>query len=425
MTTTDRTATAPAPATDVGPAPRRGMALIVAGTPWDGIPMSERHVARHLADRLPVLWVDPPISMLTGLHDRKALARWMRPRLRRLDNGLVALSPTTVPGMTRPVLRDIARWQTRRAIRRAVRRSRTTVRATIVASPEGQLRAVPTDRAVLYATDDWPAGAGLMGLDGRHLVEALDRQLAEADVVVVVSDEMRRDWSNRHDLIEVVPNGCDTGHFSRTDDTAPPSDVTLSAPVAGFVGHLSERIDLALLEAVARRGIGLLLVGPRQPTFQMARMRALLDRPNVQWVGPKQFAELPAYLRCVEVGLTPYTDSAFNRASYPLKTLEYLAAGRRVVASDLPTTRSLDASLVAIAEDPEGFADAVEAALATPRTVEETEARRRYARRHDWSRRADDIARLAGLLDLDHTSSGCVDRWADALPSGDPGPGPR
>ena len=66
---------------------------------------------------------------------------------------------------------------------------------------------------------------------------------------------------------------------------------------------------------------------------------------------PRQFQELPSYLRVIDVGLTPYSQSDFNRASFPLKTLEYLAAGRPVVASDLPANRWLDTSHVSIAAD--------------------------------------------------------------------------
>jgi hypothetical protein len=38
----------------------------------------------------------------------------------------------------------------------------------------------------------------------------------------------------------------------------------------------------------------------------------------------------------MDVGLTPYADTPFNQASFPLKTLEYLSAGLPVVSTDLP-----------------------------------------------------------------------------------------
>ena len=80
-----------------------------------------------------------------------------------------------------------------------------------------------------------------------------------------------------------------------------------------MVGQLSARIDLRYLEAIAGADVSLLLVGPRQPGFEPERVARLLARDNVQWVGPKPFESLPSYLRMIDVGLTPYALSDFNR----------------------------------------------------------------------------------------------------------------
>ena len=42
------------------------------------------------------------------------------------------------------------------------------------------------------------------------------------------------------------------------------------------------------------------------------------------------YDKLGSALADVTVCLLPYADTDFNRASFPLKILEYLAAGRRV-----------------------------------------------------------------------------------------------
>jgi teichuronic acid biosynthesis glycosyltransferase TuaH len=125
----------------------------------------------------------------------------------------------------------------------------------------------------------------------------------------------------------------------------------------------------------------------------------LLARPNVHHVGAVPFEELPRWFARMDVGLTPYTDSAFNRASFPLKTLEYLAAGRAVVSTDLPASARLrtESTQVWIAADHRGFADAVRQAAACPRTPEVVEQRRAVARRHSWAARAEEFARLTGL----------------------------
>jgi teichuronic acid biosynthesis glycosyltransferase TuaH len=374
------------------------LVVIVAGTSWDGIFNSERHVALQLARRGPVLWVDPQISCLSPLRDRTALKALREERLRRVAPNIMRLTPVTVPGVSRPVLRELAARQARRAVRRAVDRLGGRVHSVVVASLNDMLGAVPGAQRVFYGTDDFVAGAKLMGTDPRWFERMERRQLELADVVIAISPELREKWSAHHDDIAVVPNGCDAEHFATADRAPLPADVELEGPIAGFVGHMSERIDLDMLEAVADTGVSLLLVGPRQPTFEIAKMDALFARPNVQWVGPKAFDELPSYLRVVDVGLTPYRQSAFNRASVPLKTLEYLAAGRPVVASDLPAHRRLDTAHVTLARTPAEFAERTRERLLAP-DRSGAAARRALGARHSWAARAGDIARLIGLDD--------------------------
>jgi teichuronic acid biosynthesis glycosyltransferase TuaH len=357
--------------------------------------MSEQHLAVRLARRRPVLWVDPAISWLTPLRS-SCVARTLRePRLRPVANDLLRLTPVTVPGVSRPGLRRIARAQVARAARRALEHwGGPPAAATVVASPDDLLRAVPTGRTVFYGTDDYLAGAGLMGLGSAWLAERQRAQLREADIVIAVSDVLAHNWSRWRRDIHVIPNGCDSERFASTDSAPLPSDVCLPGPIAGFVGTLNDRIDLDLLHAVADRGVSLLLVGGCSPTFCRSRLDGLLSRPCVQWVGRKEFEEMPSYLRVIDVGLTPYGDSAFNRASSPLKTLEYLAAGRAAVVTDLPAVRRLGTHLVTVARTPVEFADSVQFLLGSGSTDRQVAERREFAARHSWAERADRISEL-------------------------------
>ena len=104
----------------------------------------------------------------------------------------------------------------------------------------------------------------------------------------------------------------------------------------------------------------------------------------MRWVGLKTSDALPSYLRAMDVGIVPYRDSRFNRGSFPLKTLEYLAAGRAVVSTDLPAIRWLATDLICIAE-PASFADEVDRLLAMPRTAALLAQRQAFAARHSWA----------------------------------------
>jgi teichuronic acid biosynthesis glycosyltransferase TuaH len=210
----------------------------------------------------------------------------------------------------------------------------------------------------------------------------------------------------------LLPFGVDTDAYRNVDVAPAASDVALMGPTAGFVGHINERIDLGVLEAIADRGRSLLLVGPRNPSFEPDRFDSLIDRPNVQWVGPKPFPALPSYLRAIHVGLVPYGDSPFNRGSFPLKTLEYLAAGRPVISTDLPASRWLATDLVTVTAGPEQFADSVDQALAAPASAACRQGCRAFAANHDWTHRAEALLQAVRL-----TSSGDSSSASNARPA--------
>ena len=96
------------------------------------------------------------------------------------------------------------------------------------------------------------------------------------------------------------------------------------------------------------------------------------------------------------MGLIPYNHSAFNEGSFPLKALEYLGAGRGVVATDLPAVRWLDSPDIVIEDEPGPFALAVRKALEAPGDSQVREERRMFARRHTWTVRAQEFSRVVG-----------------------------
>lgn len=82
---------------------------------------------------------------------------------------------------------------------------------------------------------------------------------------------------------------------------------------------------------------------------------------------------------------------------FPVKLLEYLAAGRGVVTTDLPSARWLDTDLLDIASAPSEFASAVRHRLHADRTPRLASARCAFAAQHSWERRAHDFALANGL----------------------------
>ncbi|HVV19472.1 MAG TPA: glycosyltransferase [Pseudonocardiaceae bacterium] len=379
----------------------RPLTVLVSGANFDGVRGSEKAIAEALVRYTDILWVDPPVSPATPRRYRRFDTEgpaW-RPRLGTERPGIQRLTPVVLPGLTRPGIR-LTTWPlVRRQIRQAL--GDRVPFAVVACSFDDVLGGWPdTTRTVLYGTDDWVAGAELMGQRASRLRRQERRALARADLVLAITPELAGRWREFGTDPALVPNGCDPDAYRDVDTVEPaPLPDGFPMPVAGVVGQLNDRLDMDLLAAVADSGLGLLLVGPRDPGWLPRRWDALVARPNVHHSGAVPFAELPRWLARMDVGLTPYTDTAFNRASFPLKTLEYLAAGRPVVGSDLPAVRSLAAQSedVTAVTGPAAFARAVMATADLPRTPDVVRRRQSVAARHSWAARA---LRMAGLLDL-------------------------
>ncbi|MFC7275724.1 glycosyltransferase [Paractinoplanes rhizophilus] len=358
-------------------------------------------MADALSRYAPVLYIEPPVSVLTALKN-PAYASTLseRPPLQVLSPTLARAVTRVTPGMSRPFLNRLTGPLVERGTRTAIRRlyGREGEIAGIVSCRVTPLwSAVPARRRVFFSTDDLPAGAELLGESRERLIRDEARTISGAHAVAAVSPGLQKRYASEGWNAELIPNGCLPEAYEDVDNAPDPGDVDLPGPIAGFVGYLNDRIDLALLEAVAETGVSLLLVGPAVPGYRTERLDALCDRPNVRWVGGKPFASLPAYLRLIDVGLTPYADNAFNRSSFPLKTLEYLAAGRSVVATPLPANDWLGTDLIRVAEGSVAFGAAVVEELSQPRHAPAAERRRAFAREHSWARRAETMAALLRL----------------------------
>ena len=378
-------------------APPRWDSLVVvcAANSYDEIKVADQHMAEHLSTLTPVLYVDPPLSRLSHLRKPSSASSLNGPRLRMLTPRLARLTPVVQPRPGQAGMTSITSALTRRYLRNGVSRLSARTTAIVSAWPHIPVFGSCGERVRLYwAQDDFVGGAALLGLNNGRLESQERRIAAAADVVVAANPLVAETWRERGCDTILIPYGADVDAYSNVDEALQPPDVQLDSPVAGLVGQLNDRTDLRLLEAVADSGRSLLLVGPVSPSFEPQRFDALRRRRNVCWVGPKPFDSLPGYLKLIDVGLVPYRDSPFNRGSFPLKTLEYLAAGRAVVATDLPAIRWLATDHVAVASEPAEFSELVARLLDQVRTPAIVARRRAFAAAHSWARRAAELYEL-------------------------------
>lgn len=198
----------------------------------------------------------------------------------------------------------------------------------------------------------------------------LEAQLLKvADLVFTGGYSLYEAKRGRHPNIHPFPSSVDVQHFAhgRTVIADPLDQADLPHPRLGFYGVIDERMDLDLLSALAdaRPGWTIVMVGP----VVKIDPALLPQRSNIAYLGGKSYAELPRYLGGWEVALMPFAINASTRFISPTKTPEYLAGGRPVVSTPIADVirHYGDLDAVQIADDPESFIAACEAALALPK----------------------------------------------------------
>ncbi|RAX50690.1 hypothetical protein DQ353_03880 [Arthrobacter sp. AQ5-05] len=366
------------------------MVVVIAGSRWEDTRGTDHRLAEALAKRTRVLWVDPPVPFAGPASEGKP-ALFPGFEIDGLRPDLLRLRVVVPPGFTRAVIRSIATSLQARAIRRALAELNIDSVAKIVLSPRETFPRTVPGINILHVTDDWEAGAELMGLSKNAVRKTLETNVNDADVISAVSPylaELLERQSTKN--VVVLPNGC------AAQGMRPEERASARRPVAGLVGQLNERLDMDYLEALADSGVRVEVIGPRRDRNPetSGRLDRFLESKNVVWRGEMPEALLWQEIEEFSVGITPYADNDFNRSSFPIKTLDYLAAGLPVIATDLPAVRWLGSQWIKVVRSPEEFVRSVRNAIDTEYRFSDAQERRDFANQHTWDARARELLAL-------------------------------
>ncbi len=191
--------------------------------------------------------------------------------------------------------------------------------------------------------------------------------LSRADVVFTGGYQLYASKSRHHGNVHFHGCGVDVEHYrrARLPETVLPDAVRdLPGPVLGYFGVIDERIDYALIDALARAmpQASVVMAGP----LAKVDPAALPDAPNIHWLGQRSYDELPALVKAFDVCLMPFALNDATRHINPTKTLEYMAGGKPIVSTAVPDVVRNFTPIVTIAESPEDFVAAVQAAVRAP-----------------------------------------------------------
>ncbi|MDT7542637.1 MAG: hypothetical protein QOE33_2541 [Acidobacteriota bacterium] len=168
----------------------------------------------------------------------------------------------------------------------------------------------------------------------------------------------------------------------------------LPKPIIGYVGGMHRHVDFDLLRelAAARPAWSWVFVGAMQ-----ADAAGLGASPNVHLLGQKPHDQLANYIRHFDVCIVPYVNNAYTETVVPTKINEYLAMGKPVVSTDLPTVREFNAKHRVLTNVParaESFLLAIESALRLPVDRATVMHRRRVAELCEWGAQLESMSSL-------------------------------
>ena len=204
----------------------------------------------------------------------------------------------------------------------------------------------------------------------------------DADLIVCSSGHLQELVRQKGRESTLIRNGVDPDHFE-----TPPPNLALEPglPTVGYYGAINVRIDVGLIAFAARAlpEARFVLVGEVEDV-DVSQLRAL---PNVTLIGEVPYPDLPKYVHAFDVCLIPYRICGYSLASNPVKTWEYLSAGKPVVSVRYPELEDLE-GCIRLARDREEFVQAIRAELSGDDARKGRE-RQALARSNTWSCRCD------------------------------------
>ena len=222
-----------------------------------------------------------------------------------------------------------------------------------------------------------------------------------ADVVFTGGPSLQKEKSPHNPQVLCFPSSVDVSHFAQGRRDIEPA-AQGAVPRLGFFGVIDERLDLDLIDALSKAHPAwqIDLVGP----VVKIDPATLPQADNLHYLGQRDYSDLPALVAGWDVCLLPFAMNASTAFISPTKTLEYMAARKRVVTTPVRDVIHLYADGVQVADTAEAFIAACEAAL-----------------REDENARQARIAvqdRLTQATSWDHTAEAMADRVSSAMAAG-------
>lgn len=378
--------------------------LLVFADDWGRHPSSCQHLVKHLPAHVDVVWVDtigsrlPSFDTYTLRRGAQKLRDWIRSSTQAMD-GVSVVRPLMWPSFGSSRARRVNQYLLGRALAGPLAGHRWSAVSTTPLVVDLIDTDLPIDRWTYYCVDDlaqWP------GLDSGTLAELESEFVESVDAIVASSQVLVDRMSRSGSAATLLTHGVDVDSWAgdRAQLAKVGSDPLqdIRPPIVTFWGVVDRRLDLELVEATAAvlDGGSIVFVGPENDPD-----RRLREIDGVSLVGPVSSDALPGIAASSAVLVIPYETGTATKAIQPLKLKEYLATGRPVVTTDLPSVDEWSDCCDVVPASQEEFAARVLERLDTDTPATQLMARERL--RHEaWESKAEVFADVVFESGPDH-----------------------
>jgi glycosyltransferase involved in cell wall biosynthesis len=358
--------------------------VIVVGTArWTAPWLTEQNLAFALADRHPVLYVEPP-QIVPRRRGEDGTFRLRRVRLHGRE--LVIFRPVVLPLRSRAVSARATAPLYQAQLRGVVQRLGMAGAVVMVGDSRPGTVGGAGERLSSYIVKDWVYDdAGLIGRPAADLVAERDAICAAVDVVLAISPSIQESLAGVGIASEVLRHGFHADLADAYEGDAPVELMAFPGPRIVFAGRVDARLDVGKLRAVARafpKG-SVVIIGPTSPRMPPDDLAVLTGEPNIYLLGARDRGLLPPYLVHADCLLIPYRDTVWSHHGSPLKLWDYLYAGPPIVGSGYSILSDYP-SFLHFANDDDEFVACVTHAV---RDASGAEERRAFALANTWDAR--------------------------------------
>lgn len=234
----------------------------------------------------------------------------------------------------------------------------------------------------------------------RQLENQKNELLQRADYVFSISHALKNLYQSRSSKeIKMVSQGFAFQDFALRNE---PTKLKLphDKPMIGFIGQMSERLDLKLLHELIKRNQqwNFVFIGPKhhEPNvsfhFDEHKIDELFTYKNAFYYPSQPKNTMRSIIKQFGVCLIPYDVSHdFNRYSYPMKTFEYFYVGKPIISTKIEELKRFP-TLIYTASSADGFAEMIKNALMKPWPKELKLKQLKLAEENSWENKLEEIS---------------------------------